>query len=99
MTTREPEWLDEDRAEVLALAEYRASLCPGGCGYQLSDTTTHEDTGPSFDAKSTTCRACAARLEAGRAKADGRTSDPDAPARIWTIAMRKRVSSWAAPSP
>lgn len=89
MTAREPEWTEQDVAEVLAFAEYRAGLCPGGCGHLLEDTTTHEDTGPEFVATATTCRACAARLEAQRAKSDGKAANPDAVARIWTIGMRR----------
>ena len=87
VTVREPEWTEQDLAEVLAYADYEAGLCPGGCGHLLSDTTTHEDDGPEFDATATTCRACAARLEAQRAKAD---NNPDASARIWTISMKRR---------
>lgn len=90
ITTREPTWTEQDRAEALALAEYRASLCPGGCGFGVDETTTHEDHGPEFTATKTTCRACASRLEAQRAVNDGEKSNPDAAARIWQITMRKR---------
>lgn len=38
VSVREPEWDDEQRGWMLALSEYRASLCPCGCGY-LSDET------------------------------------------------------------
>lgn len=85
MTTREPEWTDQDRAEQLALAQYRAGLCPNGCGQPLTESTTHADHGPDYDAVATTCRACASLLEAKRAVADGKQSNPDAPARLWRI--------------
>lgn len=38
MTTVEAEWDTEQQAQVLALAAYRAQLCPG-CGGYLPDTT------------------------------------------------------------
>lgn len=69
---------------------YRASLCPGGCGHPVADTTTHEDDGPEFVATKTVCRACAALLEAQRAVADGRQPSPDAPARLWLVTKVKR---------
>lgn len=56
VTTREPEWTELDTAEVLALAEYRASLCPLHGG-PLDDCTSHEDTGPQFQASAVRCRA------------------------------------------
>jgi hypothetical protein len=36
VTIREPEWSEEDRALVLALAEERAEICPG-CGNRMSE--------------------------------------------------------------
>jgi hypothetical protein len=86
VTTREPEWTEQDVAEVLALAEHEARLCPGGCGHLLDDTTTPEDTGPEFNAKVVTCRACADRLAVQRSK----ENDPDAGARIWSVGMKRR---------
>lgn len=85
MTIREPEWTDLDRSEVLALALYRAHLCPCGCGHQFADTTSHEATGPQFRASRVMCRARAAQLEAERALTDGATANPDAAARLWSI--------------
>lgn len=38
MAVPEPEWDAEQRAWMLALSEYRAGLCPGGCGYQMAET-------------------------------------------------------------
>jgi hypothetical protein len=89
VTTREPEWTERDQAEVLALALYRASLCPCGCGHQVADTTSHEETGPAFAASRTACRARLAQLEAERA-ADGGKPSPNAAARLWTIQLLPR---------
>ncbi len=69
-TTSEPRWTPRDRGEALALAEYRAGLCPGGCGQQLHESTAHYTVGPDYDGRSMTCRACAAKAEALRAHAD-----------------------------
>lgn len=82
VTTREPEWLPVDRAEMLALAELRASLCPGGCGQPVEESTSHHERGPQYEAKSTTCRACAEMREAQAGKAQ---SNPDAPAQLWYV--------------
>ena len=56
MTTREPEWTEQDQAELLALGVYRAGLCPLHGG-PLADCTSHEDDGPQFVAKKIRCRA------------------------------------------
>lgn len=82
MTTREPEWTDQDRTEVLALAVYRASLCPGGCGQPLAESTAHYTTGPAYEAKSTTCRACAELAESQRGKAE---RGADTGALLWHV--------------
>lgn len=87
MTTRESEWLPQDRAEALALAMYRASLCPGGCGQPLTESTSHYTVGPEYDAEGTTCRACASRDEAQRAEAD---RNPNATARLWHVTRMPR---------
>jgi hypothetical protein len=87
VTTREPEWTELDRAEVLALAEYRASLCPCGCGYLTSDTTSRWETGPEFDATHTTCRARAALVEAQNAEAERKR---DTSAWFWSISMQEK---------
>lgn len=83
MTVREPEWTDQDRAEILALRVYEDSLCPNGCGQPLEESTAHYEHGPDYDVTRTTCRACAARLEAVRAAEDG--GKGDLRARIWRI--------------
>ena len=82
MTTSEPRWTEQDRAEALALAEYRASLCPCGCGHQVADTTASWETGPEYDATHITCRARAALVEAQEAAAERKK---DTRAWLWTI--------------
>lgn len=89
-TVAEPEWTEQDRAEILALALYRSWLCPCGCGHLTADTTSHEETGPRFTADRTVCRARLALLEAQRAADDGKQASPNAPARLWHIDMRRR---------
>jgi hypothetical protein len=42
VTTREPEWSDEDRGWSLALALYRATRCPH-CGGDIADCTRDWD--------------------------------------------------------
>jgi hypothetical protein len=88
VTTREPEWTEQDRAEQLALAEYRASLCPCGCGYPVADTTAHYTVGPEYDASQVECRARAAQLEAKRGLAErGKTDDGSW---LWTITSTRK---------
>lgn len=82
MTTREPEWTEQDRVELLALAEYRAGLCPCGCGHQVADTTANYQVGPEYDATHITCRARAALVEAQEAAAERKS---DSRAWLWTI--------------
>ncbi|TDB82941.1 hypothetical protein E1091_18545 [Micromonospora fluostatini] len=85
MTTREPEWTEQDRAEVLALALYRRELCPCGCGHRYADTTSPEATGPRFAAERVVCRARLALMEAQQA---AETSDPAiAGSRLWLVRM------------
>lgn len=44
VTTRETEWTEEEQDWMLALSEYRASLCPCGCGHPLRETAAQEGT-------------------------------------------------------
>lgn len=83
MTTREPEWTEQDHAEILALHMWRTGFCPCGCGHRYTDTTSPEETGPRFAAVRTVCRARLALLEAQEA-----ASGPNArhtAARLWTV--------------
>jgi hypothetical protein len=87
VTTRDADWTEQDRAEQLALAEYRASLCPCGCGYPVAETTAHWEAGPEYDATHTTCRARAALVEAQNAAAERKS---DTSAWVWSISMQKK---------
>lgn len=85
VSTSEPRWTELDRAELLALAEYRAGLCPL-CGRPIRVCTSHEETGPAFEADYTACRATLAQLEKRRAIAQGRQKPSEnAPAYLWTV--------------
>jgi len=86
VTTRESEWTDQDRTEVLALAEYEASLCPCGCGHLYEDSTSNWDAGPEFVVTRKTCRARAA-LNVEQRIARDRKADVDAD--LWGTEMRK----------
>jgi hypothetical protein len=61
---------------------YRSTLCPGGCGQPLAESTSRYDQGPAYEAKSTTCRACAELQESQRAKAE---RSADGGARLWHV--------------
>jgi hypothetical protein len=86
VTTRDPDWNDQDRTEALALLEYEASLCPCGCGQLYEDTTSNWETGPEFTAIRKTCRARAAMTVEQRLARD-RGGDTDAD--LWATVMRK----------
>lgn len=90
MTTREPRFTEQDRGELLALAEYKAGLCPL-CGQLLDICTSHEQGGPQFAAEYTVCRATLTRLEIQRAMSDGGKKEvPNHPAYLWATTIRKR---------
>lgn len=92
VTTREPEWTEQDTAEILALVEYRAMLCPCGCGFLTEETTSHEAGGPQFEAHRTLCRARRELVEqqTAHAKSKGDHGDPIAAARLWGLTIKKR---------
>lgn len=69
---------------MLALTLYRRMLCPGGCGQLVDESTSHYETGPAYDASATTCRACAALLDAQKAAAE-QSSNPYGAARLWSV--------------
>lgn len=49
VTVREPEWTEQDRAWMFALAGYRDSyFCPCGCGLPAEQTLAHENDGHTF---------------------------------------------------
>lgn len=73
---REPRYTELDRAELLALTQHQASLCPGGCGQPLDESTAHHETGPDYDTGSTSCRACSILAATQRADTERKTADP-----------------------
>lgn len=85
ITTREPLYTDRDRAELLALAEYRAELCPV-CGGPLAECTSHEATGPKFKASAVRCRRRDVLSMSQNAKQD--TDRPEA--LVWSVATIRR---------
>lgn len=78
----EPEWDEDERAWMLALGEYRASLCPCGCGHPMRDTISDERTGPKFHVPPPArCRARDALIQAQDA-----FKNPRAEAVLWHVA-------------
>lgn len=57
VTTREPEWDEDERAWALALLELEADACPG-CGMPMSDTTATDSEGKYATPPPTRCHAC-----------------------------------------
>lgn len=92
MTTREPLYTEQDRAELIALAIYREGLCPK-CGRPLEVCTSDEGAPGSaeFEVNQSTCRATRAIAET----VNGLTDDSKKPlryaeARLWGTTIRKR---------
>lgn len=56
--------------DIYALALYRSTLCPCGCGFPVAETTSHEETGPQFEVSRVRCRARDALLLAQAFRAD-----------------------------
>lgn len=85
MTVREPRYTDQDRAELLALALYRESLCPlhGGPRSECQATEGHI---PDFDVSSTYCQATVSLIEAQNAV--GSSPNRYAGARLWTTSRK-----------
>lgn len=90
VTTREPEWTEEDVAELLALAEFRASLCDC-CGMPKSIVQGLERDAPDFVVSKRYCLARRALIETQQAFTDnGKNSKPVHGALQWGISMKKR---------
>lgn len=90
MTTREPRWTEQDRAEVIALARYRESLCPK-CGRPL-DVCTADEADPKtaqYDVVWRVCNATRELLEKQRG-AYGEKDHPNRAAHLWGTTIRKR---------
>jgi hypothetical protein len=93
VTTREPIYTEQDRAELIAYEIYLEGLCPL-CGRPVEVCTSPEDGGPQFVPTYRTCRASMelADLRAGLAKKHKSSEDGDryAPARLWSTQIRER---------
>lgn len=91
MTTREPEWTEQDQAEVLALAEYRDSLCPC-CGLPKSDVLIHERDAPKFVVSKKPCLARRTLVETQAAffKEHEKNPKPQHAALQWSVRIEKR---------
>jgi hypothetical protein len=87
VTTREPEWTEQDRAEQLALSLYRERPCPCGCGQPAALTLIPEADGPGWEITETTCTARLALLEAQSGVAEKRKYPQ---ASLWSVKPRKR---------
>lgn len=91
MTTREPEWTEQDLGEVLALAEYRDSLCPC-CGLPKADTQIHERDAPKFVVSKRYClaRRTLAETQAAFFKEHEKKPQPQHSALLWSVRVEKR---------
>lgn len=68
-STPEPEWSEQDQAWMLALAEYRAGLCPA-CGQELRVCADPEGDGNWTVPPPTRCHATTAMSIAQKSYAD-----------------------------
>jgi hypothetical protein len=92
VTTREPLWTEQDRAELIALAIHREGLCPK-CGRPLDVCTSDEGApgSPQFEVNQSTCRATLAIAEVRNALTDdGKKPLRNAEARLFGTTTRKR---------
>jgi hypothetical protein len=63
----EPEWTDEQREWLLALADYRRLLCPCGCGHLAEESLKPENEGRFRVGPPVRCQARTATLLATKA--------------------------------
>lgn len=90
MTTREPLYTEQDRAELIAYELYAEGLCPR-CGRPLEVCTSDEATGVQFEVQQSTCRATRAIAEVKNALTDdGKKQIPYAEARMFGTTIRER---------
>jgi len=83
VTTREPEWSEEDAAWMLALAAYRRGLCPL-CGRPLEECTAQDADGAYTVPPPTRCHATTALMVAQERYRD----TPQAGALLWVAERR-----------
>jgi len=85
MTTREPLYTEQDRAELLALGVYRDGLC-SVCGGPAAECQSHENTGLTFKPSRLRCRRTDAVMAAQSALQN--TDRPEALAWFTTTVRR-----------
>ena len=88
VTTREAEWTEQDLAEVLALAEYRDSLCEC-CGLPKADVQVHERDAPKFIVSKRYCHARKTLLESQAGFFEGKKPDPAHGALLWSVRVER----------
>lgn len=91
MTTCEPLYTEQDRAELLAYELYLEGLCPL-CGRPMEICTSPEEGGPQFTPTYRTCRASMEITDKQLALAEKNKTSGDryARARLWGAETRKR---------
>lgn len=88
-TTRDPEWTEQDTAEMLALAEYRDSLCDC-CGLPVSMTLVDERDAPRFIVSKKYCLARRTLIESQQAFTNnGKEAKPVHQALRWSVQVKK----------
>lgn len=89
MTTREPEWTEQDQAVAVALGEYRDSLCDC-CGLPKSVTLVNERDAPRFVISKRYCLARRALIESQLSFTNkGKEAKPAHQALRWSIRVEK----------
>lgn len=88
VTTREPEWTEQDLAEQLALADYRATLCEC-CGLPKKLVRGHERDVPRLVVDRGWCWARKTLLETQAQWAKGRKPKPGDGALQWSIRVKE----------
>ncbi|MFG3710126.1 hypothetical protein [Micromonospora sp. NPDC047730] len=84
MTTRDPEWSEEDVAWLLALAAYRDARCPA-CGGDVEECTSPASDGAFEVPAPTRCHAKTALEIAQKTYAE----TPQAGALLWRVKHRR----------
>ena len=89
VTTREPQWTELDTAEMLALAEYRNTLCDC-CGLPKAMTWVDERDAPRFVVSKRYCLARRTLIESQQAYTNkGKDVKPVHGALRWSIRAEK----------
>ncbi len=88
MTTREPEWTEQDLLEVLALAEYRDSLCDC-CGLPKDAVWVHEAKAPRLLVSKWPCLARRTLAESQSAFFGDKQPTPAQSALKWSVRIDK----------